>query len=249
VLVALSGGKDSLALMLELGLQGYDVAGVHVDLGIPDSSACARAAVEAFCARHGFRLICVELEKEGLPIPLVKSKIRRPICSMCGKVKRYFFNKTALDYGFPVLATGHNLDDEVSRLFANVLRWDSAYLGDQGPCLPAENGFARKVKPLYRLTEFETAAYCFLRGIDYHQGGCPYSPGATFTAHKQLWSGLEEAMPGQKIQFYEQFLVRGRQAFQSLDREFGQAVGPCTSCGFPTSAGVCGVCRLRSQLG
>ena len=37
ILVALSGGKDSLALMLELHLQGYEVTGLHIDLGIPDS--------------------------------------------------------------------------------------------------------------------------------------------------------------------------------------------------------------------
>ena len=48
VLVALSGGKDSLALMLELGRQGYDVTGLHVDLGIPESSPSARGVVERF---------------------------------------------------------------------------------------------------------------------------------------------------------------------------------------------------------
>ena len=46
VLVALSGGKDSLALMLELARQGYDVTGLHIDLGIPDSSVAARGVVE-----------------------------------------------------------------------------------------------------------------------------------------------------------------------------------------------------------
>ena len=37
ILVALSGGKDSLALMLELSRQGYDVTGLFVDLAIPGS--------------------------------------------------------------------------------------------------------------------------------------------------------------------------------------------------------------------
>jgi len=54
VLAALSGGKDSLSLMLALGELGHDVTGLHIDLGIPGSSAAARAAVERFCARHGF---------------------------------------------------------------------------------------------------------------------------------------------------------------------------------------------------
>ena len=42
ILVALSGGKDSLALMLELSRQGYDVTGLHIDLGIPGSSPASR---------------------------------------------------------------------------------------------------------------------------------------------------------------------------------------------------------------
>ena len=78
ILVALSGGKDSLALMLELSRQGYDVTGLHIDLGIPGSSAAARAVVERFCARHGLPLMVRDMTEEGLPIPLVKERVNRP---------------------------------------------------------------------------------------------------------------------------------------------------------------------------
>lgn len=108
--------------------------------------------------------------------------------------------------GFNVLATGHNLDDEVARLTSNTLRWDRAYLSDQGPALEEEGGFARKVKPLWRLTEFETANYAFLMGIENHYAPCPYSGGASFSVLKRMWMDLEEAMPGRKIDFYQGFL-------------------------------------------
>ena len=148
VLVALSGGKDSLALMLELSRQGYDVTGLHIDLAIPGSSPAARGVVERFCDAHGFPLIVRDMAAEGMPIPKVKETLKRPICSACGKIKRYFFNRTAREQGFTVLATGHNLDDEVARLTSNTLRWDRAYLSDQGPALADDEGIARKVKPL-----------------------------------------------------------------------------------------------------
>jgi len=244
VLVALSGGKDSLSLMLELGRLGYDVTGLHVDLGIPKSSTAARAKVEGFCGLHGLKLRVVELEKEGLPIPDVKRYIHRPVCSACGKIKRHWFNRVALEDGYDVLATGHNLDDEVARLFANTLRWDAGYLSDQGPCLEAESGFARKIKPLYRLSEFETANYAFINGIEIHTAPCPYSGGASFTGHKQLWSNLEYQSPGSKISFYDGFLKRGRPAFAQVERDSGALLAPCEQCGSPTSTGVCGVCRL-----
>ena len=81
ILVALSGGKDSLGLAFELTRQGYKVTGLHVDLGIPGSSSAARAVVEAFCQTRGIPLIVKETAAEGLPIPLVKERLKRPICS------------------------------------------------------------------------------------------------------------------------------------------------------------------------
>ncbi|MDR1856925.1 MAG: adenine nucleotide alpha hydrolase family protein [Desulfovibrio sp.] len=249
VLVALSGGKDSLGIMLELKNQGYNVTGLHVDLGIPVSSAAARGVTERFCAKHGLPLIVREMEKEGLPIPEVKRLLpTRPVCSVCGKIKRYYFNLTALEQGFDALATGHNLDDETARLFSNTLRWDTEYLADQGPLLPAEGGFVKKVKPLWRLTEFETANFAYLMGIDNWYAPCPYSQGATFSDLKGLLHRLERRMPGRKLAFYQGFLERGKQAFLGKTRK-AETVHPCTRCGYPTSSeGLCGVCRIRDAI-
>jgi len=249
VLVAISGGKDSLALTWQLANLGYDVTGLHIDLAIPDSSEKAREITTNFCKKFNIKLKILEIKNEGLAIPEVKKRIRRPVCSVCGQIKRYYFNKFALDHGFTVLATGHNLNDEVARLLSNTLRWDTAYLSDQGPLLPAENGFMRKVKPLYRLTEFETANLCYLVGIEYGFTPCPYSSGASFTYYKQLLDELEFNQPGRKLQFYEGFLKRGQKAFKLLEQKQGQELNPCPECGYPTSGELCGVCRIKKMMG
>lgn len=248
ILVAISGGKDSLALMLELFLLGYDVTGLHIDLSIPGSSEQARRVVEDFCGKHSLPLIVKEMAEEGLAIPAVKARLNRPICSACGKIKRHYFNKVALEGDFSVMATGHNLDDEIARLFSNVLRWDAAYLADQGPALPGTEGFARKVKPFWRLSEFETANYAFLQGIQYHHAPCPYSKGASFTMLKNVWMDLEAAMPGRKLDFYQGFLKNGKPHFMAAEEKDGVDLAPCAACGFPTSAQVCGVCRIRDAV-
>ncbi len=248
ILIALSGGKDSLALMHELAYQGYNVTGLHIDLSIPKSSIKARTVVENFCKKHNFKLIVKEMEQEGLAIPEVKAKVNRPVCSVCGKIKRHYFNKTAKEEGFDVLATGHNLDDEVARLFSNTIRWDRAYLSDQAPLLEDSEGFGRKVKPLWRLGEFETANYAFIKGIEIHHLPCPYSKGASFTKLKNLWVDLEEEMPGRKLDFYQGFLERGRPIFAEYEQKEGAKLNPCKSCGYPTSAGICGVCRIRELI-
>ena len=248
ILIALSGGKDSLSLAWQLKELGYDVTGLHVDLGIPESSGPSRAATERFCSSAGIPLHVLETAQQGLPIPEVKRRIKRPICSVCGSIKRYFFNRFALEGGYTALATGHNLNDEVARLFSNVLSWDEGYLGDQGPLLLPREGFVRKVKPLFRVTEFETAAFCFLRGIEHASAPCPYSTGATFTFYKTLWETLESEQPGRRISFYENFLKRGKPAFNAVSCERKDALTPCASCGYPTSLEVCSVCRLREHM-
>lgn len=249
VLVAVSGGKDSLGLMLELNELGYNTSGVFIDLGIPEASGAARVHVENFCAAHELPLQVVDLARENLAIPDVKQALRRPVCSACGKIKRYFFNRVAQAGGYDAIATGHNLDDEIGRLMSNTLRWDCAYLGDQGPLLPAEPGFTRKIKPLWRLTEFETANYAFLRKIPHHASACPYSQGASFAAIKKWFHRLDAKMPGRKLDFYQGFLSRGRQAFANCQAAKASKLSLCPSCGSPTSSGsVCGICRIRDAV-
>lgn len=247
LVLAVSGGKDSLGLLLALTELGYAVTALHIDLAIPVSSENARSTVEAFCAKHSIPCRVLEMAGKGLPIPEVKKKVNRPICSVCGKIKRHWFNRYAFEEGFDVLATGHNLDDEVARLFANTLRWDQAYLAGQGPVMPAEGRFVKKVKPLCRLTEYETAVWCFLKGIDHVLAACPYSGGASFTGHKKLLADLEERSPGMKMQFYGHFLATGKPAFEAV-AESAPPLKECSDCGFPSSLDMCGVCRIKRLL-
>ena len=69
----------------------------------------------------------------GFDIPTGAKAARRVPCSACGLSKRHLFDEAALDGGYDVVATGHNLDDEAAVLFGNVLRWQTDYLGRQLP--------------------------------------------------------------------------------------------------------------------
>ena len=69
VLVALSGGKDSLALMLELGRQGYNVTAMHIDLGIR-APRPRRAAWWSASAKHTtFRSSSAKWPPRASPFP------------------------------------------------------------------------------------------------------------------------------------------------------------------------------------
>jgi uncharacterized protein (TIGR00269 family) len=110
---------------------------------------------------------------------------------------------------------------------------------------PAHPAFVRKVKPLYLLSEYETAAYAFLRGIDYVVEECPNSAGATQLLYKDLLNRLEVASPGSKATFVREFLRTGQPAFaEKADR----AGGTCERCGMPSFGELCSHCALVGEI-
>jgi uncharacterized protein (TIGR00269 family) len=250
VLVAVSGGKDSLALWEILVRLGYEADGLYLGLGIGEYSDESGGHVRAFADQLGRALHEVDLSAdEGYTIPEAAAVTRRPPCGACGLSKRHLFNSVAIEHGYPVVATGHNLDDEAAVLLGNVLRWDTDYLGRQHPVLPATPGFVRKVKPLVRLGERETAAYCVLQGIDYQVEECQMAAGNRHLGYKEVLNALEDRSPGSKAAFLFGFLERGHDRFAAdTVRERGE-LGECTVCGAPTPSTVCAFCRLRSQVG
>jgi uncharacterized protein (TIGR00269 family) len=250
VLLAVSGGKDSLALWDMLVDMGYSVDGLYIDLGIPEYSDVSGQKTRNFAESRGLVLHEVSLSKAyGVDIGHLASKTRRPSCSVCGVLKRYVMNMVAERHGYFAVATGHNLDDEAAVLMGNVLNWQTEYLRRQSPLLEAKPGMARKVKPLYRLAERETAAYCVLRGIDYIMHECPKSEGATSFTHKEILNRLEAESPGSKDNFLLGFLRTAPKLFQQESAEDGPDLQQCTHCGQLTTAGECGFCRQMARAG
>jgi len=256
ILVAVSGGKDSLALWDILLKLGYKADGFYVHLGIGAYSERSSAMVRRFADRvaiplgAALRTHTVEQE-EGAGIKELAQLVHRPTCSTCGTIKRYQFNRAAIEQDYDVMATGHNLDDEAARLLGNVLHWQEEYLEKQGPSLPASvEGFAKKVKPLYRLSERELAAYCVLQKIEYIVEECPMAQGARSLLYKEVLNRLETESPGTKQYFYWGFLEKQREKRSpaAAMREKDQSLlHPCRTCGQPTTAEVCSYCKLVAR--
>ena len=248
VLVAVSGGKDSLALWDLLVDLGYDADGLYLGLGIDEYSDESTDYARAYANRRGLKLHEVDLADDfGFTIPAAAAATHRSPCGSCGLSKRHLFNSMALEHGYDAVATGHNLDDEAAVLLGNVLRWDAGYLGRQHPVLPAAPGFARKVKPLIRLGEREMAAYCVIRGIAYQVEECPMAVGNKHLGYKETLNDLEARSAGSKAAFLFGFLARGHERFAAdalLERE---ELGGCLECGAPTTAEICAFCKLRAR--
>jgi len=249
ILVAVSGGKDSLALWHLLRELGYSADGLYIGLGIGGYSEESEIRTRAFADDHGLTLRVISLpDDHGYDVETAAQRTRRAPCGACGLSKRHLFNRAALDGGYDVVATGHNLDDEAAVLLGNVLHWEPGYLGRQYPVLPATEGFARKVKPLVRLGEREMAAYCVLLGIDYQVEECPMAEGNRHLGYKEVLNDLEARSPGSKAAFLASFFSRGHEFFRDAAGGEQEALHGCVECGSPTTGEVCAFCALRARV-
>lgn len=257
VLVAVSGGKDSLVLWDVLSRLGYQVDGLYIGLGIDGGfgySAESQRITEDFAAKRELNLITYDVsEHEGSDIPTAASLTRRGRerpCSICGLAKRHIMNRIAVDNDYDILVTGHNLDDEAAVLFVNTINWLSAYLQRQGPVLQKRSGLVKKAKPFFRFYERETAAYAILQGIEYMYDEYPHADGAKSLYYKELLNRLEADRPGAKLSFYLSFL-RAKETMSFISQSDGVELSlhPCPSCGQPTSApDICTYCRTWDEV-
>jgi len=258
LLVAVSGGKDSLSLWDILQRLGYSADGLYIGLGIDGGVSYSVNSFEyarSFAQEHDLKLHVVDIPAEyGESIQAIAMRTHRghyKPCSVCGLTKRHAMNRIARQYNYSVLLTGHNLDDEAAILFGNTINWLGPYLIHQSPVLEADKpGLVRKVKPLCRMYEREMAAYALLRGISYIHDECPFAKDSTSIYHKELLNKLESDRPGAKLNFYLSFLRARRDGlFSSSIDDQAEFLHACPECGQPTSApGLCAFCRMFVQV-
>ena len=248
IVAAVSGGKDSMVLLhiLEklsktLPLKVY---AAFIDLGIGDYSDRARKVVEDYCNDLGVELIILEVRKVlGISINELSRTVKKPVCSICGLVKRYFLNALGVEMG-ATIATGHHLDDIVSYVVKNVL----THLGEEhlkvSYLLPQAKGASAKVRPLIRISEREVLAYALLNNIKYFEGACPFAPRKSIDGLiKRVLTEIESEYPGTKLAILSKYEVPPEEISKALESSI-----TCSSCGLISSSNVCAFCRYTQMV-
>lgn len=169
VLVAVSGGPDSLSLLHVLwterekrGLRGVEAA--HLDHGLRgDESAAEADWVAAWCAERG---IACHAGRADL------SARRGQSAQEAARAARYgFLERTAAAIGADKIATGHTRDDQVETVLANILR-GTGLDGLRG--IPERRG--RVVRPLLDVSRVDVEAYCAEHGLQPRRDPSNLSP-------------------------------------------------------------------------
>ncbi len=257
VLFAVSGGKDSVSLLHILApkllSEGVDVSILFIDLGIEGYTSKALKIVEENASMLKIPLIVSRLRDYGYTITDVaelyfKKLLRRPVCSICGMVKRYLMNRIAYEEGYDLVLTGHTLDDAAAFTLVNILSGRIDELVKIKPYNPGNHKLIARGKPLLFTYEAETKWYVEARNLPVLRVKCPYTPveEGLVSEIKAMLHRLEERHPG-IMRMYMRNLIDKLQP--AISREIKESrLVYCSVCGMPSSTDPCGFCRIRSRI-
>jgi tRNA(Ile)-lysidine synthetase-like protein len=189
VLVALSGGHDSTALLIATRERGHDIVAAHYDHALQAGSEAAAAHVADLCSRLGVELVT---ERRRLPLP-------GGSVQAAARMLRYdFLERARTDTGAQVVALGHTADDVVEGVLLHLMR-GCGVAGLRG--MPASR--LPFVRPLLTVWRHEVLDFLHRRGVvaleDPANANTAY---ARVRVRREILPALERGRPGIGRRFY-----------------------------------------------
>jgi tRNA(Ile)-lysidine synthase TilS/MesJ len=172
VLVALSGGKDSLVMLETLANRRrrlpvtYGITAAHVHIKNIGYSV-DRDYMADFCAKLSVPLHIIEAEAD------LESARDKSVCFVCAWLRRKKLFDLCESAGCGILALGHHMDDAVETLIMNMML--NGTISSMPPALDLFSGKLKVIRPLILLEENEIAEYSRLRKFPPMPKDCPHS--------------------------------------------------------------------------
>lgn len=173
VVVGMSGGKDSAALLYALAAMRrfypvpYKVAGVSIDLGFPDTDGLF-SPVADLCRDLGveYRIVKTEIA----PIVFEARREKNP-CSLCAKMRRGALSEETQSLGASKLALGHHMDDAAATFLMSLT--EGGRIGCFSPVtVYADKGFS-VIRPMIYCREREIRALVRAVPLPVEKSPCP----------------------------------------------------------------------------
>ena len=250
VAVAVSGGKDSLALLKIIhemsSTHNFRIKAITIDEGIPGYRNEALEIVKKFCQELNVEYK-VYSYKELFELTLddaldLRENEKTSSCSICGTLRRRAINFAAKDVGADVIATGHNLDDTLQTFVINMLSGDTNKIGWMDP--DTSGNLLRKIKPFCEIYESEIVFYAFTNDIPFQSEPCPHMNEGIRTEIREFLNSLEKQHSGIKNNLYQSVLKLSRIV---KDTNYKEKTS-CEKCGNECTGTICSVCNMVLKL-
>lgn len=257
VAVGVSGGKDSLSLLYVLKkiFDGHDrseddLIAVTIDEGIEGYRDESLAIVRDFCGKLGVQSKVLSY-KELFGVSMDEAMVIRPSekmssCSMCGTFRRRALDLAAESVGAGVVATAHNMDDQLQTFMINLLAGDVERIGWIHPEPVEYAGGMKKVKPFVEIGEHEIVFYALQREFPFQSEECPYMNESIRTDLREFFNKMENEHPGIKNNAYASMLKVSERLRTTLELRVDRK---CSVCGRDSTGDVCSVCKTVEALG
>jgi len=250
VCVAVSGGKDSLALLDVLSKMAknhsFRIHAVTIDEGIAGYREEALEIVKKFCSDLGVNHSVYSYKKlfdltldESLRL---RDEEKSSSCSICGTLRRRAMDYAAKEIGADVIATGHNLDDTLQTFIINTLSGDTNKIGWMDP--DTSDNSLRKIKPFCEIYESEIVFYAFTNNLPFQTEPCPHMNEGIRTEIREFMNRLENSHSGIKNSMYRSIL----KISQIMRESNYKQRTTCANCGSECTGKICSVCRMLVDL-
>jgi tRNA 2-thiocytidine biosynthesis protein TtcA len=199
ILVGLSGGKDSWALLDVLeSLRRrapikFEVHGITIDPGFPGYNPDRIADV---CEQKG-------IPHQILPAPIdtmIRKKPEITPCAMCSRLRRGVIYTFAKQHGYTKIALGHHLDDLIETLLIN--QFFEGRLSTMPLKLRSDDGANTVIRPLGTCEEEDLRRLAWLKGYPIVPCGCPLCGASVLESRraqiKALVADLRKSIPDLK---------------------------------------------------
>lgn len=189
ILIALSGGKDSLALLYLLkaisgrGFHPFEIFAVHVGGEFSCGSSLGQQFIQPIC------------EELGVPLTICEStqKLETLECYSCSRERRKLIFETAHKLGCTVVAFGHHRDDNIETLLMNLMH-KGEFAGNL-PKVPMHDYGVTIIRPLIFISEQEIREFAKLYQFSRITCQCPVGQESLRRDVKDLLKILEESFP------------------------------------------------------
>lgn len=181
VLIALSGGEDSLLLThflsewRHLYHQRLTLYALHLDMGFPKKEEEYEEGVrylETFCKEREISFIFDKIKAGEMALEAYEKGTASP-CFVCSWHRRKYFFNLAEKLGLKKIAFGHHKDDVIVTFFINMF-----YCGELSTLLPKQEMFKGAlylIRPLYFVEKSMISRFVTQRGWKVLKNPCPFS--------------------------------------------------------------------------